>query len=237
MPEITTAMVLAAGLGTRIRSLDPERPKPLITVAGKPLIDYALETLAEGGVERAVVNVHHRADQIEAHLRSVEALDVEISDERDRLLETGGGIIKALPLLGDRPFFCTNTDAIMVGGGTGPVRTLVDRWADDCDALLLMVPVDHASGYAGEGDFALDASGTILPRAEGEPLIFTGLQILRPSLFEGARVEPISTRAFWSKAQENGRFKGAVFDGRWMHVGDPEGHHLAEQALGKLQTG
>ncbi|GGY37318.1 nucleotidyltransferase family protein [Parvularcula lutaonensis] len=231
--NIDTAMVLAAGLGTRIRSLDPETPKPLIKVAGMALIDYSFEMLADGGVRKAVVNVHHRADQLEAHLAGVERPEIAVSDERERLLETGGGILKALPMLGKDPFFCTNTDAILLGGSENPASFLRRQWTEDCDALLLMVPLSETSGYQGQGDFSLTPEGLIADRSEGAPLVFTGLQILRPALFDGAEVEPVSTRAFWEKARAAGRMRGVLFDGRWMHVGDPEGHRLAEERLGK----
>ncbi|MEO1043263.1 MAG: nucleotidyltransferase family protein [Pseudomonadota bacterium] len=231
MGEITTAMVLAAGLGTRIRQLDPDTPKPLIKVRGQALIDYALDTLLRGGVGRAVVNVHHKADQLEGHLRGRTDVEILISDERGERLETGGGIVKALPLLGSAPFFCTNTDSILLEGDHAATDVLKDRWDDDTDALLLLAQVDQASGYEGAGDFALAGDGAILPKEEGEAFIFTGLQILRPELFAGATLEPVSTRAFWAKAQERGRFRGAVYDGGWMHVGDPNGHAQAEERL------
>ncbi|MEM1380047.1 MAG: nucleotidyltransferase family protein [Pseudomonadota bacterium] len=224
-------MVLAAGLGTRIRALEPSTPKPLIKVAGRPLIDYAIQTLREGGVRRIVINVHHCADQVEAYARGLKHLEVHISDERDALLETGGGIIKALPLLGDAPFFCTNTDAIMRGGSRPPARVLSEAWDESCDALLLMVPMGAVSGLDSKGDFSLAPDGTIQDREAGEPLAFTGLQILRPALFAGAPVAPISTRAFWQKARDAGRMKGVRFDGDWMHVGDPQGHAEAERRL------
>lgn len=231
MTTISTAMVLAAGLGTRIRSLAPDTPKPLVRVAGHPLIDYAFGTLKQGGVRRAVVNVHHRAEQVEAHLAGVEGLEIAISDERAQLLETGGGIVNALPLLGDAPFFCTNTDAILLGGSVPAAEALRAGWSDDCDALLLLVPREAATGYAGEGDFALAADGRVLDPEAGEALVFTGLQILRPGLFAGAAVEPVSTRVFWAKARAADRMRGVVFDGSWMHVGDPAGHREAEARL------
>ena len=233
MGEITTAMVLAAGLGTRIRALDPDTPKPLIPVAGEPLIGYALKTLQAGGVKRFVINVHHKAEQIERYAASREDLNIALSDEREQLLETGGGILKAMPLLGDNPFFCTNTDAILHGGSQQPAEQLASAWSDDADALLLMVPVENASGYQGSGDFSLSPEGLVRPKEEGTPLIFTGLQVLRPSLFADAPIEPVSTRVFWEKAKAAGRMRGVVFDGAWMHVGDPEGHREAEARLSR----
>ena len=231
MVEVTTAMVLAAGLGTRIRSLYPQTPKPLIKVHGQALIDYALATLIRGGVSRAVVNVHHKADLLESHLAGRTDVEILISDEREERLETGGGIVKALPLLGAEPFFCTNTDSILLEGDHAATDVLKNHWDDKTDALLLLARLDQASGYDGAGDFALGSDGTILHKDEGEAFVFTGLQLLRPTLFAGAKVEPVSTRAFWAKAQETGRFRGVLFEGGWMHVGDPIGHALAEERL------
>lgn len=228
---VDTAMVLAAGLGTRIRALDPDTPKPLIKVAGRPLIDYTLSMLTEGGVERAVVNVHHKADQIEAYLAKREGLAIDISDERGELLETGGGIVKALERLGPNPFACTNTDAIMLSAGINPLEQLKEAWTEETDALLLLVPRQAVTGYNGAGDFSLSADGRIEDLSTDQPLVFTGLQILRPQLFAGAAIEKISTRAFWQKARAAGRMRGAIFEGTWMHVGDPEGHRAAEARL------
>lgn len=231
MNGIKKAMVLAAGLGTRIRALDPDTPKPLIRVAGKPLIDYALEGLVAGGVEEAVVNVHHRAEQIEAHLDTVSKPRIVISDEREELLETGGGILKALPLLGPEPFFSTNTDAILLDRQRPAGIQLAEAWDDRMDVLLLLVPRDRTSGFPGEGDFSLDADGRVTDLDRDRPLAFTGLQVLRPRLFEGSPVEKVSTRVFWKKARAAGRMYGVVYDGDWMHVGDPEGHRAAEARL------
>ncbi|MEO1658193.1 MAG: nucleotidyltransferase family protein [Pseudomonadota bacterium] len=234
MLEVTTAMVLAAGLGTRIRSLDPETPKPLIKVRGQALIDYALATLQRGGVSRAVVNVHHKAEMLEAHLQGRADVEILISDERGERLETGGGIVKALPLLGSAPFFCTNTDSILLEGDHAATDVLKEHWDDGVDALLLLARLDQASGYDGAGDFSLGAGGEIQPKEEGEAFVFTGLQLLRSELFAGAKIEPVSTRAFWAKAQQQGRFRGVVYEGGWMHVGDPEGHARAEERLAAL---
>ncbi|NNU16094.1 nucleotidyltransferase family protein [Parvularcula sp. ZS-1/3] len=224
------AMVLAAGLGTRIRSLDPETPKPLIKVAGKSLIDYTLDMLGADGVSEAVVNVHHKADMLESHLAGRETPKVTISDERGELLETGGGILKALPKLGGEPFFSCNTDAILLGGDPAP-STLRKGWSEETDVLLLLVPLARTSGYEGKGDFSLNDRGQIIDACDGEAMVFTGLQLLRPSLFAGHEVERVSTRAFWQKARDAGRMHGVVFGGDWMHVGDPEGHRIAEARL------
>jgi MurNAc alpha-1-phosphate uridylyltransferase len=226
-----TAMVLAAGLGTRMRPLTDHLPKPLIKVSGKPLIDYTLDRLAQASVSRAVVNVHYRADQMEAHLKHRRAPQIVISDERALLLETGGGLKKAAPHLGTAAIFCTNTDAILVdGAGAEPCGALARAWRDaEMDALLLLVPKALASGYDGAGDFALRADGTLDWRTgEAAPFVYTGLQIIRPSLLDGAPDGPFSLRVLWDKARAAGRMKGIVHEGPWMHVGDPQGLALAE---------
>lgn len=227
----TTAMVLAAGLGKRMRPLTDALPKPLIKVAGKPLIDYTLDRFAAAGVTRAVVNVHYRADQMEDHLAARKRPQIVISDERALLLETGGGLNKARALLGEAPVFCTNTDAILVDGdGPEPCRALAAAWRDDAmDALLLLAPVSFASGYDGAGDFDLEANGRIVWRkGESAPYVYTGLQIIRPALLDGSPDGPFSLRVLWDKALSAGRLRGILHRGPWMHVGDPEGLALAE---------
>lgn len=230
-----TAMLLAAGLGTRMRPLTDETPKPLIKVAGKALIDYALDRFADAGVQRAVVNVHYRADQMEAHLRMRSAPEIKISDERGLLLETGGGLKKARPHFGDDPIFCANTDAILTGDGkTGEAcARLAAAWrAADMDALLLLIPIEKTSGYAGRGDFTQDPAGRIALRTgETAPFVFTGLQIISPALIDEGPEGPFSTRLLWDRAAERGRLFGAVTDGFWLHVGDPAGLAEAERRL------
>ena len=234
--SVDTAMVLAAGLGTRIRPLAPDRPKPLVEVAGRALIDHALDTLAAGGVERVVVNVHYLADQVEAHLRTRARPTVAISDERARLMETGGGLAQASPLLGDGPVFCTNTDAILEEGPSGsPVRRLAAAWDEAAmDALLLLVPRAETSGYDGPGDFDLSDDGRLAWPEErtGRP-VFTGLQIVSPRLWAGRAPAPMSTKVFWDEAMARGRLFGLLHDGFWLHVGDPEGHAAAEARLAR----
>ena len=230
-----TAMLLAAGLGARMRPLTDDTPKPLIRVAGKTLIDYALDRFAEAGVSRAVVNVHYRADQMETHLRTRKAPRIIVSDERDLLLETGGGLKKALPHFGDRPVFCANTDAILIdgNGSRDGCRALAERWNDEeMDALLLLIPIGATSGYAGKGDFDQDADGRIALRSgETAPYVFTGLQIISPALVSEGPDGPFSTRVLWDRAAARGRLFGAVADGFWLHVGDPEGLAEAERRL------
>lgn len=233
-------MVLAAGLGTRMRPLTNDRPKPLIEVAGKPLIDYALDRFARAGVARAVVNVHYRADMMEAHLKARVAggagPEIRVSDERDLLMETGGGLAKARALLGEAPVYSVNTDAILVDGPSAdpahePCARLAAAWDDaEMDALLLLVPRERASGFDGRGDFRLSAAGELAWRdGDTAPYVFTGLQIIRPSLLDGMPVgEPFSTKLLWDKAHAAGRFRAVVHDGAWMHVGDPDGLAEAE---------
>ncbi len=229
-----TAMVLAAGLGTRMRPLTDDTPKPLIDVAGKALMDYALDRFAEAGVKRAVVNVHYLAGQVEAHVKTRMAPEIIISDERDLLLETGGGLKKARGLLGDDPVFCTNTDAIMIDGEAQEACALLaETWNGKImDALLLLVPTERTSGYDGRGDFDRSADGRIALRSgETAPYVFTGLQIIKPSLIDEGPEGPFSTRKLWDIAAAAGRLYGAVYGGDWLHVGDPQGLKHAEAIL------
>lgn len=233
------AMVLAAGLGTRMRPLTDTLPKPLIKVSGKPLIDYTLDRFEGAGVDRAIVNVHYRADQMEAHLAQRSAPEILISDERSLLLETGGGLKKAMPLLGAAPVFCTNTDAILVDRETEPCAALASAWDEDrMDALLLLAPVDCATGYDGAGDFDLGAGGRVAWRSgDTAPFIFTGLQIIRPMLASDGPEGPFSMRRLWNKAMEQDRMRAIVHDGLWMHVGDTKGLALAEAFFEKERDG
>ncbi len=227
-----TAMVMAAGLGTRMRPLTNDRPKPLVEVAGKPLIDHALDRLAEAGVARAVVNVHHFGDAVEVHLRSRTAPAIAISDERDQLLETGGGLIRAQRLLPD-PFFCVNSDNVWLDGPTSAIAQLSAAWdAQRMDALLLLVSHTRATNFRGKGDFRMDAAGR-LKRRQGEvaPFIFTGIQLVAKRLLRDAPDGAFSTNVLWSRAIEEGRLYGAAFHGEWFEVGDPQAIAPTEAAL------
>lgn len=229
-----TAMVLAAGLGTRMRPLTDKMPKPLIPVAGKALLDYALDRFSDAGVNRAIVNVHYLADQVETHLSDRRAPEIVISDERDLLLETGGGLKKARPHFGDAPVFCTNTDAILIDAAQEEACTsLSETWRSlEMDALLLLVPIENTSGYDGKGDFNRNTDGRIALR-EGStaPLVFTGLQLISPALIDEGPEGPFSTRILWDLASARGRLFGVVYKGDWMHVGDPQGLAAAEARL------
>ena len=228
-----SAMVLAAGLGTRMRPLTNDRPKPLVEVAGKALIDHALDRLAEAGVARAVVNVHHYGDAVETHVRGRTAPEIAISDERDQLLETGGGLIRAAPLLPD-PFFCVNSDNVWLDGPTDAFRQLSAAWdAARMDALLLVVSHVRASNFRGKGDFHMDGRGRLSRRRSGRiaPFIFTGIQLIAKRLLREAPQGPFSTNILWTRAIEEGRLYGTSFYGEWFEVGDPQAIRPTEAAL------
>jgi MurNAc alpha-1-phosphate uridylyltransferase len=228
-----TAMVLAAGLGKRMRPLTASQPKPLVRVAGKPLIDHALDRLAEAGVAKAVVNVHYLADALEAHVIARSAPVVTVSDERDLLLETGGGMVKALPLLPD-PFFSINSDNIWLDGPKDVFHDLSDAWDPKrMDALLALVPHLGAHNFRGKGDFSMDTIGRIARRRSGRiaPFIFTGIELVRHRLMRDAPEGPFSTNVLWDRAIEEGRLYGVVFTGQWFEVGTPQAIAPTEAAL------
>ncbi|MCX7677197.1 MAG: nucleotidyltransferase family protein [Alteraurantiacibacter sp.] len=228
-----TAMVLAAGLGKRMRPLTASQPKPMVRVAGKPLIDHALDKLAEAGVARAVVNVHYYADVLEGHLAERKVPAISVSDERELLLETGGGMIKAASLLPD-PFFCLNADNIWLDGPKNAFRDLSERWDPMAmDALLLLVAHKQASNYAGKGDFHMDPHGRLTRRRSGKvaPYIFTGIQLVSKRLLRDAPQGPFSTNVLWDRAITEGRLYGLAFTGRWFEVGTPAAIKPTEQAL------
>lgn len=219
-----TAMVMAAGLGKRMRPLTAAQPKPLVRVAGKPLIDYSLDHLAEAGVAKAVVNVHYLGDALEAHLAQRKAPTVAISDERALLLETGGGMVKAQALLPD-PFFCLNSDNVWLDGPRNAFRELSDAWdAARMDALLLVVSHSRAHNYDGKGDFHLDPEGRISRRRSGRiaPYIYTGIQLVAQRLLREAPEGAFSTNLLWQRAIDEGRLYGLVHTGEWFEVGTPQ---------------
>lgn len=230
-----TAMVMAAGLGKRMRPLTATMPKPLVRVAGKPLIDHALDRLAAEGIAHAVVNVHYLADGLEAHLRERERPRITVSDERAALLETGGGMVKAQGLLPD-PFFCVNSDNIWLDGPTSALAELSRRWdAERMDALLLVVDHARAGDFRGQGDFLMDASGTLARRLPGRvaPFIYTGIQLVSHRLLRDAPDGAFSTNILWDRALEEGRLFGAAFTGLWFEVGTPEAIRTTEEALAR----
>ena len=234
VPE--TAMVMAAGLGKRMRPLTATRPKPLIEVAGKPLIDHAFDRLRSAGVKRAVVNVHYLGDALEAHVtHRVKDIEVVVSDERKQLMETGGGLVQARDLLGDKPFLCVNSDNLWVDGPIDAIRQLAAAWDDErMDALLLLVPLARAHCHPGNGDFHLDAFGQITRRrAAGRlaPFVYTGVQILSPRVIRDWPEGPFSTNLFWERAIEAGRAYGVVHQGLWFDVGSPPAIAATEAVL------
>lgn len=228
---LDSAMVLAAGLGTRMRHLRAQRPKPLVELAGRPLIDHVLDRLADAGVRRAVVNVHHKADMIEAALRSRTRPEIIISDERDELLETGGGVVKALDHFQGRPFLIQNSDCVWTEGMGQNLKRLFNAWnGGTMDALLLLTVASNGIGYDGRGDFVMDPLGRLTRRAErcDAPFVFTGASIAHPRLFDDAPAGPFSLNMLWDRAIERGRLFGVRMEGCWMHVGTPEALRDAE---------
>ncbi len=222
-----TAMVLAAGLGKRMRPLTASRPKPMVMVAGKPLIDHALDRLADAGVATAVVNVHYLGDAMQAHVMQRAAPMVRISDEREQLLETGGAMAKALPWLPD-PFFCLNSDTIWLDGPRNLFRELSLAWRpDEMDALVLVVRHRDAHNYVGQGDFHLDPLGLIQRRQPDRvaPFIFGGVQLVSHRLLRDPPDGPFSTNLLWNRAIAEKRLYGLVHTSEWFEVGTPA--HIA----------
>lgn len=223
-PVPHTAMVLAAGLGTRMRPLTDGTPKPLLKVRGKALIDRLLDPLVEAGVKRIVVNVHYLADQVEAHVKARADVEVIISDERGEVLETGGGLAKARPLLGDDPIFVLNTDAFWGPESPAPFLELAESFDQAAeDERLLIAATGRALGFDGAGDFFLDAGSRLIRRADAAsaPWAYAGVRIMKPQLYDGAPVERFSALEIWDGLIEKGRLAGHVLDRFWLHVGDP----------------
>jgi N-acetyl-alpha-D-muramate 1-phosphate uridylyltransferase len=230
-----TAMVMAAGLGKRMRPLTATKPKPLIEVGGKPLLDHVLDRLRAAGVRKVVVNVHYLADAVEAHLASrAHGLEVAISDERKLLLETGGGLVQAERLIDSDPFLAVNSDNLWVDGPADTLKLLASQWDDaKMDALLLLVPLARAENHKGMGDFHMDRSGRLRRRDRSHvaPFVFTGIQIVSKRLLREAPEGPFSTNILWDRAIEEGRCFGAVHHGLWFDVGTPKSIPMTEAAL------
>lgn len=233
----TVAMVLAAGLGKRMRAFDPTLPKPLVALAGRALLDHVLDRLADAAIATAVVNVHHMADRIEHHLAGRIRPRIVISDERAALLETGGGVKLAHSrgLLGPAPFLVHNSDSVWLEQGVSNISRLLDVWAagpgDGC--LMLLARRDACIGYSGRGDFALGADGCVARPAAGEEVafVFAGVSIMAPQLLAGTPDGPFSLNRVWDRAIAEGRVRGLVLEGTWMHVGDPAAHAAAERRI------
>ncbi|MGZ8335153.1 MAG: nucleotidyltransferase family protein [Allosphingosinicella sp.] len=233
VPQV--AMVMAAGLGKRMRPLTATRPKPLVEVAGKPLIDHALDRLRAAGVRKAVVNAHYLADAVEAHLANREhGVEILISDERPQLLETGGGLVKALPLIDADPFLVVNSDNLWIDGPVDGLKLLAASWDDArMDALLLLVPLARAHCHNGRGDFHMRADGALRRRTRAvAPFVYTGIQMVSKRLFAGeVPAGPFSTNLLWDRAIAAARCFGAVHQGLWFDIGRPESIGKAEEIL------
>lgn len=233
MTTARSAMVLAAGQGERMRPLTSRLPKPLVKLAGKPLIDHVLDRLAAAGVETAVVNLHYLADQLEAHLAGRHGLPPRllISDERDLLLDTGGGANKALPELGPGPFFIHNSDSVWSDGVHPALRSMLRLWDPErMDCLLLLAPLSSSIGYSGKGDFAMASDGRLTRRGERQvvPFAFAGVSLCDERLFAQAPEGPFSLNLLWDRSLAAKRLYGMRLDGLWMHVGTPEALAEAE---------
>src|SRR3954469_14950913 len=230
-----TAMIMAAGLGKRMRPLTATKPKPLIEVGGKALLDHVLERLSAAGVRRVVVNVHYLAEALEAHLMSRKhGLEVVISDERGLLMETGGGLVKAAPLIDCDPFLALNSDNLWIDGPADTLKLLASQWdGTRMDALLLLVPQARALNHRGIGDFHMDRSGRLRRRERSHvaPFVFTGIQMVSKHLLRDAPDGPFSTNLLWDRAIEEGRAFGAVHQGLWFDVGTPQSIPMTEAAL------
>jgi len=227
------AMVLAAGLGTRMRPLTEKTPKPLIEVGGKALIDWGLDSLERAGVAEAIVNVHHLPGLMRAHLAKRAAPRIVVSDETDLLLESGGGIARALPLLGPKPFFVLNADTFWVDDGAPDLSGLALAWdAARMDILLMLAEMGKATGHSGRSDFLLAGDGR-LTRSGGNPagLIYAGAAIIHPRIFAGAKAEPHSLNRYFDLTAAEGRLFGWVMHGSWITVGTPDAIPAAEAAV------
>lgn len=233
----TRAMIMAAGLGTRMRPLTNDRPKPLVVVHGKPLIDHAIDRLIAAGVKMIVVNVHYHADMLKAHLAKRKDVEIRISDESDQLMDSGGGIARALSHFNGEPFFTHNSDSVWVEGTGHALDKLKARWNPDAmDALMLLAPTVTSICYEGRGDFNMDAEGHLSRVGEQKvaPFVWMGVQILHPRLFEGHTSGKFSINPLWDRAIAKGRLYGLRLDGVWMHIDRPEAVKESEEFLADL---
>jgi N-acetyl-alpha-D-muramate 1-phosphate uridylyltransferase len=229
---IDSAMILAAGFGTRMKPITDHTPKPLVPLAGRALVDHALDRLVAAGVKRVVVNTHYKAEMIEAHLKARHDVAIELSHETV-LLDTGGGVKKALPLLGDA-FYVLNADVFWLNAKVPALARLRRAWDDTrLDALLLVQRTVAAVGYDGLGDFTVDPVGRLRRRGEREvaPHLFAGIEIMSRRFFDGSPDGAFSLNMLWNKAIEAGRIEALIHDGEWFHVGTPQGLAATEERL------
>lgn len=239
MPVPKCAMVLAAGRGLRMRPITEKLPKPLVRVGGKPLLDWGLDALAAAGVERAVVNVHHLADQVADHVSTRRSPAIVISDETPQLLDSAGGIVKALPHLGEQPFFVVNADTFWIDAGDPGLVSLATHWdAARMDILLMLVDLASTTGHNGKTDFLVDGDGRLV-RAAGaaDGLVYAGAAVIHPRIFADAHPEPHSLNRYFDAAIASGRLFGHRMTGRWITVGTPDAIPLAEAAVEAAMAG
>jgi MurNAc alpha-1-phosphate uridylyltransferase len=233
--KITAAMIMGAGLGLRMRPLTDDRPKPLVMVGGKTLIDHSIDRLVAAGVTRIVVNLHYRGEMLRAHLARRRDAEIIFSDETDKLLDTGGGVVKALPLLGPAPFFVLNSDSVWVESASAALPDMIAEWDDArMDGLLLLADMHTAMGYEGKGDFVMMKDGQIARARDHAGLsacAYPGVQIAHPRMFAEAPQGAFSTNLMWDRAIARGRLFGTQLDGVWIHVGTPEARDEAEAYL------
>lgn len=239
--KIEDAMVLAAGLGTRLRPVTDTMPKPLVPIAGKPMIDYGLDALAEAGVKRAVVNVHHFADQMRAHLAGRTTPQIVLSDETDRLMNSGGGLARGLKLLGREPVLVMNADLFWIGEKPGQ-KTNLQRLADGfdpeaMDMLMLCVKLEDTTGHDGKKDFSLDAEGRLSRYRDGSgtPVVYAGALALMPGLLDDAPDDAFNLNIYFDRAIGKGRLFGIMLEGHWITVGTPEAIGAAEAVIGAFR--
>jgi len=236
--KVTAAMIMGAGLGTRMRPLTDDRPKPLVTVGGKTLIDHSIDRLVAAGVRLVVVNVHYKAEMLRAHLARRRDVEIVFSDETDRLLDTGGGVVKAMPYFGNTSFFVINSDSIWVEN-TPALPAMLAQWDESrMDGLLLLADMPSAIGYDAQGDFILRPDHRVV-RARGNTgaaYAYPGVQIVHPRMFADAPQGAFSTNIMWDRAVAAERLFGTVLDGTWIHVGTPEARDEAEAALAALSA-
>jgi N-acetyl-alpha-D-muramate 1-phosphate uridylyltransferase len=231
-----SAMYLAAGLGERMRPLTNDRPKPLVPLSGRPQIDYALERLRDAGVTRVVINLHYLGAMIRDHLRTWTQPEIVFSDESDQLLGPGGGVVKALPLLGEQAFFVHNCDSFWRADGGRIFHRMADAWDEArMDALLLLAPLGRASHFEGPGDYFMTAAGALRRNSEKAeaPYAYSGVQIAHPRLFANAPAGAFSTVELWDRAERAGRLFGMELDAHWFHTGTPEALAAAENYLNR----
>ena len=238
MSNVTAAMIMGAGLGQRMRPLTDDRPKPLVTVGGKTLIDHSIDRLAAAGVTLVVVNVHYKAEMLRSHLARRHDVEIVFSDETDKLLDTGGGVVKAMPHFGDTSFFVLNSDSIWLEDAPA-LPAMMAQWDDSrMDGLLLLADMPTAIGYDAQGDFILRPDHRVV-RARGNSgaaYAYPGVQIVHPRLFADAPEGAFSTNIMWDRAIAAGRLFGSVLDGTWIHVGTPQAREEAEAALAALSV-